>query len=54
VLSALSASDGTVVAVAPLGDPSAGSVSLARGRALVGTGAGEHLPGGDLVCLGTA
>jgi outer membrane protein assembly factor BamB len=51
-LRALRADDGSVAAVAALGDPTAGSVSVARGSALIGTGAGEHLPGGDLVCLG--
>jgi outer membrane protein assembly factor BamB len=50
-LTALRAEDGAIVASGSLGAPSAGSVSLAHRLAFVGTGAGENLPGEDLVCF---
>jgi outer membrane protein assembly factor BamB len=53
-LRALRADDGEIASVGPLGEPSAGSVSAARGHALVGTGAGEHLPGAHVVCFAPA
>ena len=53
-LTALRAEDGAIVASGSLGGPSAGSVSLANRLAFVGTGAGESLPGEDLVCFGPA
>jgi outer membrane protein assembly factor BamB len=49
---ALRTRDGALLAETELGDPSAGAVSSARGRVLVGVGAAPYLPGEQLVCLG--
>ena len=51
-LHALRTRDGALLGEAELGDPSAGAVSSARGRVLVGLGAAPYLPGEQLVCLG--
>jgi len=53
-LEVMSARDGRPAGRASLGGPSAGAVSAARGRLLVGLGAEPFLPGGEIVCLGKA
>jgi outer membrane protein assembly factor BamB len=51
-LEVLRLADGSRVATVALGAPSAGAVSAAGGRLLVGVGAEPFLPGGELVCIG--
>jgi outer membrane protein assembly factor BamB len=51
-LHALRCSDGEPLGEAPLDAPSAGAVSSARGRVLVGVGAAPYLPGDQLLCFG--
>jgi outer membrane protein assembly factor BamB len=50
-LHALRCADGEPLAEAPLGAPSAGAVSSARGHVLVGVGAAPYLPGDELLCF---
>jgi outer membrane protein assembly factor BamB len=51
-LEVLGARDGRPVARVALGGPSAGAVSAAHGRILLGIGAEPFLPGGELICVG--
>ncbi len=51
-LEVLNVDTGAVRGRVALGGPSAGAVSAARGRILVGIGAEPFLPGGELICIG--